>query len=115
MRVLLVEGLSQMLSTAYHSPAGRTSTPATATGTQVSRMSVMAVGVARMGRRTHYLALPTKGKTKSAPSLCNSHVYLLQYGSLRENSRRTLEGFASSSSDSLAEDREQDGGKSKLV
>lgn len=74
MSVFLVEGLSQMLGTPYHGTAGRTSAAATATGTQVSRMSVMAVGMARMGCRTHYLALPTKGKTNSIPSLCNSHA-----------------------------------------
>lgn len=74
MCVLLVERLAQVLSTAYHGPAGGTSAPATAAGTQVSRMPVVAVGVTRMSRRTHHLALPTKGKTRPTPSLRNSHA-----------------------------------------
>lgn len=72
MSVLLVEWLSQVLSTAYHRPAGGTSAAATAAGTQMSRMPVMAVGMARMGCRTYYLALPTKRKSTSP--LCGSHA-----------------------------------------
>lgn len=56
--VFLVEGLSQMLGTSYHRTSGGTSTTATATGTQMSRMPVMTVGMAWMGCRTYYLALP---------------------------------------------------------
>lgn len=56
--VFLVEGLSQVLGTSYHRPAGGTPTTATAAGTQMSRMPVMTVGMTRMGCRTYYLALP---------------------------------------------------------
>lgn len=72
--VLLIKGLPQMLGGPYHRPAGRTSATATAARTQMSGMAVMIVGMARMGCRTHYLALPTKAKTKSIPSLRNSHA-----------------------------------------
>lgn len=74
--VFLVEGLSQMLGTSYHRASGGTSTTATATGTQMSRMPVMTVGMAWMGCRTYYLALPTKRKTKPILSLCGPHASL---------------------------------------
>lgn len=58
MGVLLVQGLSQVLGTSYYRPPCRTSAPATAPRTQVGRMPMMAVGMTRMGCRTHHLALP---------------------------------------------------------
>lgn len=77
MSVLLVQGLPQVLGTSYYRPPCRTSTPATAPRTEVGRMPMMAVGMTRMGCRTHHLALPTKPKTKPNPSLCNSHASFL--------------------------------------
>lgn len=68
-----------MLGTSYYRPPCRTSTPATAPRTEVGRMPMMTVGMTRMGCRTHHLALPTKPKTKSNPSLCNSHAFFTYF------------------------------------
>lgn len=46
-----------MLGTSYHRPPGGTSAAATTARTQMSRMPVMTVGMARMSCRTYYLAL----------------------------------------------------------
>lgn len=60
--VLLIQRLAEVLGASYDSPANRTPTAAAAAGTQVRRMPVGNVGMTRMGRRTHHLALPIKAR-----------------------------------------------------
>lgn len=60
--VLLIQRLAEVLGAPYDSPANGTPTAAAAAGTQVRRMPVRNVGMTRMGRRTHHLALPIKAR-----------------------------------------------------